>query len=365
MPRLILKNIKTEEEQSYNLPQELITIGRINTCDIELPFRSVSRKHAEITAEGDDYFLTDLQSGNGTLLNGNKIKAKEKNLLRQGDIITIEDFEIHFHRLDESLHQPVGEDTDSDIIEIKMIKKVLKALDSDHLPSLEVLNSSSEGTKLVIEDDQEELYVGREKDCALILDDPTVSRQHAKLKRKWGGIVLLDLGSKNGCHVNKEKVSEKILHDGDHVMFGTVKCLFRNPNDINIDAISKEISKKKREAALKEAERIAQEEEAEKSRQEEEAKAAEEALKLEAEAISDEDEPEEIEEENQAKEPDEEKDEEEISVAQNNAAEENLPESPASEKKPQPGMSLLEIALLGIGAFVLLAGLVTIIYLMI
>ncbi len=254
MPKLTVNNIKSEQQQVYKLPQDNITIGRVNTCDIELPIKSISRRHAEIVKDGESYYLIDLKSGNGTLLQGKKIKSKEKYLLRSNDKIRIEDYEIIFQYLDENIDKPVDENTDTDIIEIKMIKKVLKALDNESLPSIEVLNSAHAGKKISIADNMESIIVGREQECDFFLDDATVSRQHAKLEKKWGGMVLLDLSSKNGTYVNHEKIKEKVIRDGDKLMFGTVKCLYRNPKDINLDAISKEISRKKREAAIKEAE---------------------------------------------------------------------------------------------------------------
>ena len=183
---------------------------------------------------------------------------------------------IIFLALDEDLDKPVQENTDTDIIEIKMIKKVLKALENETAPSIEVLNSGSSGKKVLMAEGQDEIIIGREPECDLPIDDHTVSRQHAKLVRKWGGVVLNDLGSKNGTFVNHERISEKVIRDGDKLMFGTVKCLYRNAADVNIDIISKEISRKKREAALKEAELL--------SKKQTEASIAEANAKAEAKA---------------------------------------------------------------------------------
>src|SRR5262245_7976996 len=279
MPRLTVQNIKSGEEQIFNLPQDIITLGRTSACDIELNDKSISRKHAELVREGDDYFVIDLKSGNGTFLNGKKIRPIEKHLLRPNDIIKIENFEIHFSPLQETMDKPVEEDTDTDIIEIKMIKKVLKALDKDASPSLEVLNGVAEGKKILFSDDLQEVDIGRDPKCTLFIDDPVISRKHAKLIRKWGGIVLQDLESRNGSFINNEKVQEKLLRDGDKVMLGTIKLLYRNPQDVNIEAISQEISRKKKEALLREAElmeiaRKKQEEEEAKAKEKEEAKAA-------------------------------------------------------------------------------------------
>lgn len=292
MPKLIIQNLKTQEEQEYNLPQDSIVFGRTNTCDIELPIKSISRRHAEIVREAQDYFLSDLKSGNGTFLNNQKIRPMEKNLLRSGDVIRIEDYEIRFLLAEDSPEHPIEEDTDTDILEIKLIKKMMKTLDTDETPSIEVLNGVATGKKLAIPDSKQEVMIGRDSNADLIIDENVISRLHAKLERKWGGIVIVDLQSKNGTFVNNDRVEEKLLRDGDKVMLGTVKILYRNPKDVNLDVISQEISKKKKEAAMREAEMLAQKqreeerlaqekEDQERARQEAEAKAVQEALEKE------------------------------------------------------------------------------------
>lgn len=292
MPKLIVQNLKTQEEQEYTLPKDSIVFGRTNTCDVELPIKSISRRHAEIVREAQDYFLSDLKSGNGTFLNNQKIRPLEKNLLRSGDTIRIEDYEIRFLLAEDSPEHPVEEDTDTDILEIKLIKKMLKTLDSDETPSVEVLNGVAVGKKLLIPESKQEVVIGRDGNADLTIDENVISRLHAKLERKWGGIVITDLQSKNGTFVNNDRVEEKLLRDGDKVMLGTVKLLYRNPKDVNLEVISQEISKKKKEAAMREAERLAQKqleeerlakkiEDEEKARQEAEAKAVQEALEKE------------------------------------------------------------------------------------
>lgn len=354
IPRFIVKNQKTQEEQVYNLPQDTITIGRTGACDIELADKSISRKHAEIVKDGEDYFLIDLKSGNGTYLNGKRIRSIEKHLLRSTDLIKIENYEIGFQLLEEGLNKPIEEDTDTDIIEIKMIKKVLKALDKDSTPSLEVLNGSAEGKKIFFDDEQQEVDIGRDPNCTLQIDEPVISRRHAKLIKKWGGIVLMDLNSRNGCFVNNEKVSEKLLRDGDKVLLGTIKLIYRNPQDINIDAISEEISRKKKEAALRESEmmEIAQkkkEEKEEKAKEEEEkaqvekekAEAAAEAAAAEQASSSTETAPQEAE-----------------AVSKISG---DLNQTVISSLQQSTGLSMIEKTLIGVGVLVLLFALIGIV----
>ncbi|RMF42548.1 MAG: FHA domain-containing protein [Planctomycetota bacterium] len=78
------------------LTRPVTVMGRHPQCDIVLDAGPVSRQHARIRAVGEDQFvLEDLNSRNGTFLNGQKLK--EATILRDGDMITICDFEYLFH----------------------------------------------------------------------------------------------------------------------------------------------------------------------------------------------------------------------------------------------------------------------------
>ena len=68
--------------------------------------------------------------------------------------------------------------------------------------------------------------LGRLPECEVTLDDPSVSRRHAKVSRKASGWVVEDLGSTNGLKVNGMKVAQADLADGDRLELGTVKLLF-------------------------------------------------------------------------------------------------------------------------------------------
>ncbi len=62
------------------------TIGRTGGCDAVLKTKEASRKHAEIVREGDQFFLIDNASTNGTRLNGKRVDRAE---LHSGDVIQI------------------------------------------------------------------------------------------------------------------------------------------------------------------------------------------------------------------------------------------------------------------------------------
>jgi len=64
-----------------------LTIGRSDECDIALPDRQVSRYHARITWQGDNYFIEDLGSKNGTHVNGHEVQ--EPTALHDGDELQV------------------------------------------------------------------------------------------------------------------------------------------------------------------------------------------------------------------------------------------------------------------------------------
>jgi len=68
--------------------------------------------------------------------------------------------------------------------------------------------------------------VGRHPDSAIFLDDVTVSRRHAEIRLDSDGYVLADVGSLNGTYLNRERIDDTRLTDGDLVQIGKFKLMF-------------------------------------------------------------------------------------------------------------------------------------------
>jgi phosphoserine phosphatase RsbU/P len=68
--------------------------------------------------------------------------------------------------------------------------------------------------------------VGRGPFNHVVLDDTTISRQHAKIAPEGGGHVVYDLGSSNGTFVNDHGVKRQPLRPGDVVRFGPFRFRF-------------------------------------------------------------------------------------------------------------------------------------------
>ena len=70
-------------------------IGRSRECDLTVTDGNASRRHAEVVQEGDTYVVVDLDSTNGTELNGRRVSREE---LADGDRITVGGTDIVFGR---------------------------------------------------------------------------------------------------------------------------------------------------------------------------------------------------------------------------------------------------------------------------
>ena len=76
------------------------------------------------------------------------------------------------------------------------------------------------------------LTIGRGEDCAVRLQSPYASRQHARIELRDGEPVLVDLGSRNGTLLNGTRVEGTAsLNHGDLIAIGdaTIRCQFGGP----------------------------------------------------------------------------------------------------------------------------------------
>ena len=74
--------------------------------------------------------------------------------------------------------------------------------------------------------EQESTTVGRSPDCDIFLDDVTVSRRHALVKRSNDRFLIEDQGSLNGTFLNRRRIESGGLEDGDEVQIGKYKLTF-------------------------------------------------------------------------------------------------------------------------------------------
>jgi pSer/pThr/pTyr-binding forkhead associated (FHA) protein len=70
------------------------------------------------------------------------------------------------------------------------------------------------------------MLVGRDEEADIQVDEPLVSRAHARIERRGTAYVVRDLGSTNLTRVNGEVVAERELRDGDELRFARACCRF-------------------------------------------------------------------------------------------------------------------------------------------
>lgn len=85
---------------------------------------------------------------------------------------------------------------------------------------LTIIQGAEKGKSLGFE--QADVTIGRTLECDILLYDPGVSRQHARIRWEAEGYVVEDLGSANGTKINGTRVKTQLLNDGDSIGVGPV-----------------------------------------------------------------------------------------------------------------------------------------------
>jgi ABC-type multidrug transport system ATPase subunit len=183
------------------LTKPLIAIGREPGNDITLADVIVSRSHAALEKQGQDYLIADLGSLNGTKVNGQQLTVGQKHLLRSGDIIRIGDEQGNSVSL--SYYQS-GDDLGIGTGTINLGTTSLKQIAVS--------------------------TIGRDASNHIQLDHPVVSKTHAEVRLTPSGqFILRDLNSTNGTFVNERPLrGPHTLKNGDKVQIGPFKLAYQN-----------------------------------------------------------------------------------------------------------------------------------------
>jgi predicted component of type VI protein secretion system len=100
MPRLVAQSPEFSGK-SFELGGKEMTVGRLEDNQIQLEHASVSGHHAVLALDEQDYVLKDLDSTNGTRVNGEKITSQK---LRRNDMVRFGNIELLY----DSEHAPPG-----------------------------------------------------------------------------------------------------------------------------------------------------------------------------------------------------------------------------------------------------------------
>lgn len=220
------------------------TIGRDADRGLVLQSASVSRRHCRIRVDHNGAAIIDEGSANGVLVNGVRIPANMPTPIGPGVNVEIAEFRITVEPV--MMQQPMMGMPGMGGMPMAMPGMMPQAMQPmasgmapmsgpsmvGGMPLGGMPGSAVELVRLIAEGGQfngrvfdlppvSEMTVGRGVGNGLVLDDQSMSRKHAKIKRLGGGrIEVEDLNSSNGTYVNGRKIAVAQAGPGDTVRFG-------------------------------------------------------------------------------------------------------------------------------------------------
>ncbi|XLS29595.1 FHA domain-containing protein [Flavobacteriaceae bacterium M23B6Z8] len=207
---------------------EILTIGRKGHGNhLEIDDSSASRQHGEIRLANGSCFIKDTNSLNGIYINDQRIEPDIWLEIKTGDHIKIVSEILELTSKDDlnSINESIG--------------KAKPTFAEENLSN--DFKSFIQKNKVV--------KIGRTSSNELVLDDPTVSREHAKISYENGQFWVEDLGSTNKTQVNgKELSTKRSLKDSDEItisffainLLSGLRNLREQENAIKAIAIEKE-----------------------------------------------------------------------------------------------------------------------------
>jgi pSer/pThr/pTyr-binding forkhead associated (FHA) protein len=209
--------------------------------------KDVSRRHAEIVQTPKGYLVVD-SSTNGTFVNEERVEGQR--LLARADVIRIGDENFRFYA--DAAPQaapnpqpgpaasapPVAPQTSSERLKNTVhgtpgpppLPPPSGRSSGAVLGNFLVRSGALKGQRLFVRTPV--VNIGRADYNDFVLPDESVSTTHAKLQRREGVWVLVDLDSTNGTFVDGERVKgEAPLAPGTNVRFGDVALVFEPTDD--------------------------------------------------------------------------------------------------------------------------------------
>ncbi|MBV8532595.1 MAG: FHA domain-containing protein [Verrucomicrobia bacterium] len=197
--------------RSEILPATNVIVGRAAEVDLILSHPEVSRRHCRILWDRESWFVEDLGSQRGTVVNGSRISGR--TALKPGDQIQVGPVLLAFG---------VGPEESSTTAELVN-------------PIGSVLYRGRPAESIALGSD---IIFGRAGEVDVLLSDPVVSRRHAMIESGPRGYRLLDLHSKSGSFVNGRRFDEHDLVIGDQIQLGPFFFVYDGKQLIRIRRLS-------------------------------------------------------------------------------------------------------------------------------
>jgi adenylate cyclase len=195
------------------LPAPRLVLGRDRSCDIPLAFPRISSRHCELEFRDGFWFVRDLNSSNGTRVNGVLCTSK---CLPPGSILS-----LSIHRFTVRYTPPAGRTPPWEADPWPAAKAAPPAPPTGRMrpppkpvaaPALGELVPCGGGDPIPLT--RPLVVIGRHATCDVVLRDGTVSAQHCQLEWRDEAWHVRDLGSRNGIRVEGMRCQETYLPSG-------------------------------------------------------------------------------------------------------------------------------------------------------
>lgn len=216
-------------ERAVELPDETreIRIGRRADIEVPLPYSVLSGLHARLTRVGAGWQVEDLGSTNGTRLNGEPLVPHQPRPIASGAQIALGPITLVF----DGVASPVRGSERTASIARRLVADLLAASPDAGAPVLAIADGVPPGPPLRLSVLDRRYLIGRGETCDMRLASDEISREHAAITRRWDGVVVHDLGSKNGIFVNERTSGELRMRDGDLLRIGPATLRLSDPAD--------------------------------------------------------------------------------------------------------------------------------------
>ncbi len=217
------------QERAIELPDDTreIRIGRRTDIEVPLPYPSLSGLHARLVRNGAGWQLEDLGSTNGTRLDGEPLAPHSPRAVRPGAQIAVGPIALVF---DGPAPPGRGSERTASIAR-RLVNDILAASPDAGAPALALVEGVPPGAPLRLAAFDRRYLIGRGETCDMRLGSDEISREHAAIVRRWDGVFVQDLGSKNGVSVNEQAAGEVRVRDGDLVRIGPAVLRLSDPAD--------------------------------------------------------------------------------------------------------------------------------------
>ena len=211
-------NQEEENQELFTFEEGIINIGRNQDNDLTINDLQASGNHAQLVIEENRCFLIDLNSSNGTYVNGEPIEPKIHWELHENDTIQIGKKCFQFRFLDSSPETIlVGATTFSPSETRETILAPPDGSQSEMIVTPEAVNLRG----------RSELKIGRDPKNDQVINHPSVSRFHGRIQKEDESFYIYDLNSTNGTYVNGRAIhKQRLLKPGDLISIGPWRSEF-------------------------------------------------------------------------------------------------------------------------------------------